>query len=252
MNEIFEFVKKTEKRTFFIQNKELELVLEEGVFPPSTNGSFVARKMVINPGEKVADVGTGTGIIAILAAKLGGIVVGTDISFDSVRLAKNNSILNKVSCNFFKTEYLDSFQEKFDVIIANLPQDIVPRKYVKNIGNDLFETISGGEQGNKHIIKFLKKAKKYMHSNTRLYLPVYTDVIYKPIFKEIINNYSYTVIAVEEYETRNFVRENIGFFLGLRDKGKINIFLKNGKWHAKEYLFEIKLKKDYTEINKSN
>lgn len=212
------------------------------MFPPSINGIFVAENIIINPGETIVDVGTGSGIIAILSAKLGGKVFGTDINDASINLAKDNSIRNNIFGVFKKSEYLNCFSQKFDVIVANLPQDIVHDNYKEYIGDHLFQTISGGTEGNSHIINFLKNAHNNMHNNTRLYLPVYTDVCFKPILKEIQKNYDYKIIASKEYETREFVEYNKELFLKLNAEKKIKIFLKNGKWIAKEYLFELKLK----------
>jgi DNA topoisomerase VI subunit A len=81
-----------------------------------------------------------------------------------------------------------------------------------------------------------------MHFNSRLYLPVYTDVCYKPILKKIYNNFDYRIIASKNYETREFVKDNKSHFKKLNKKNEIKIFLKNGKWFAREYLFELKLK----------
>jgi release factor glutamine methyltransferase len=217
-------------------------MLKEGVFPPSINGCFVAQNIIVNQNETVVDVGTGTGIIAILSAKLGGIVFGTDINDESIELATSNAIKNNVFGEFKKSEYLNCFKQKFDVIVANLPQDIVPKNYEKAIGKELFQTISGGKTGNFHIINFLNIVSKNMHFNSRLYLPVYTDVCYKPILKKIYNNFDYRIIASKNYETREFVKDNKSHFKKLNKKNEIKIFLKNGKWFAREYLFELKLK----------
>ena len=149
---MFQFIKKTESKKYNFQGKEIELLINEKVFPISEGSRLFAENIRINPGEKVIDIGTGTGILAILAAKLNGNVYATDINESSILLAKENSKNNNVSINFKKGSYFADFNEKFDVIIANLPQEIITDKYKKEIGEKLITTISGGKLGNKYIL----------------------------------------------------------------------------------------------------
>lgn len=240
--EIKHFLEKPILKKFFVKNFEIELLLTPRVFPPSVNGLFVAENIIINKQELVADVGTGTGIIAITAAKQKGIVFGTDNNELAVELATKNASKNNVVCEFEQMSYLNETKQLFDVIVANLPQDIVPTSYQKRIGKDLFKTMSGGEEGNSHMLRFLDKAKQSMHDKTRLYVPVYTDIVYKPVIKKIVKNYSHKIIAVKEYEPREFVEQNKELFQKLNEEKKINVVKQNGEWVAKEFLFELKLK----------
>jgi len=70
MVRILHFVQKPEVRENNIQNVKFELEVNEHIFPPSPHGSFFAENMKINAGESVIDIGTGSGFLGILAAKL--------------------------------------------------------------------------------------------------------------------------------------------------------------------------------------
>lgn len=76
---------------------------------------------------KVADVGTGSGILAIAAAKLGAKeVLATDISDESMTATKENAGLNNLTnIKTKKTSLLTDVDGKFDLIVANILAEIL-------------------------------------------------------------------------------------------------------------------------------
>lgn len=75
----------------------------------------------------VVDVGTGSGILAIAAAKLGATeILATDISDESMTAAKQNSALNGLTnIRLQKTSLLADVKGKFDLIVANILAEIL-------------------------------------------------------------------------------------------------------------------------------
>ena len=70
---------------------EVQLQVLPRVFIPLDESLALTRNFVVKPGDRVLDVGTGAGVIAITAAYSGArLVVGLDISPDCVRCAKGN------------------------------------------------------------------------------------------------------------------------------------------------------------------
>jgi len=243
MTRVIHFVKKSEIRKYDIQNVKFELEINNHIFPPSPHGSFFAENMKINANETVIDVGTGSGFLAILAAKLGGQVYGTDNDKDAIKLAKKNADKNNVSIDFRQGNYFANLHKKFDVIVANLPQEIVHKRYQKAIGKQLTQSFDGGPDGNKQVLKFLDTAKNYMHDKSRIYIIVYTVTNYDQTLKKIIKNYNTRLIAFDSGPTKEFIEDNISWYKKLNEVGKIRIFKLGKKWMANEYLFELTLKK---------
>jgi ribosomal protein L11 methyltransferase len=73
----------------------------------------------------VLDVGAGTGVLAIAAARTGArIVVGTDIDAVSVRIAAANARLNRAKCRFRQASGLSDATVKgggpYDLVFANI------------------------------------------------------------------------------------------------------------------------------------
>ena len=76
--------------------------------------------------KQVLDFGTGTGILAILAAKLGAeIVVAIDIDNHSIENAKENVLVNHIENVVLQQR--DSVEEsgKFDIVLANINLHII-------------------------------------------------------------------------------------------------------------------------------
>jgi ribosomal protein L11 methyltransferase len=79
-------------------------------------------------GQRVLDVGTGSGILAIAAVKLGaGTVVATDNDDLAVRVARDNAAVNGVAeaIDFRVTDLLQGIDAQFDLVIANILAPVI-------------------------------------------------------------------------------------------------------------------------------
>lgn len=96
--------------------------------PPSTL-HFTPSTLHFTP-STVLDCGTGTGILAIAALKLGATkAVGYDIDEWSVDNARHNAVINQVDERFTPllgdASVLDTIEETFDVVMANINRNIL-------------------------------------------------------------------------------------------------------------------------------
>jgi ribosomal protein L11 methyltransferase len=90
---------------------------------PTTAMCLRALEELVRPGMRVLDLGCGTGILAIAAAKLGASrVVAVDIDPNAVRAARENAAANGVSPAIDVREgTLEMVEgEQFDIIVANI------------------------------------------------------------------------------------------------------------------------------------
>ena len=97
----------------------------------------------IKPSDTVIDVGTGSGILGLAAAKLGAkSVIMTDIDPVAVEAANRNAKLNKVDgvCKATLTNLLDGIVGSGDIVVANITAEVLAflvkdiRSYVKEGG----------------------------------------------------------------------------------------------------------------------
>jgi ribosomal protein L11 methyltransferase len=75
--------------------------------------------------DKVLDVGCGTGVLAIAAAKTGSpVAVGTDIDEPSARIANENAEINDAKCDFYFADGLSdpriAQHAPYDLVFANI------------------------------------------------------------------------------------------------------------------------------------
>ncbi len=92
-----------------------------------------AIELNYNAGESFLDVGTGTGILAIAAAKLNAIAVAGypsilayDTDIDSIAIAKENAVLNGVGDAIdFRVGSLSRETPVYEIVCANLTLDVI-------------------------------------------------------------------------------------------------------------------------------
>ncbi|MBA3275707.1 MAG: 50S ribosomal protein L11 methyltransferase [Chloroflexia bacterium] len=92
---------------------------------PSTKMSVLGVEQVVKPGDRVFDVGTGSGILAIAALKLGAVSADcVDVETVAVRATRENAGRNGVS-NSLAVELGSAgpgepFQSEYDIVLANI------------------------------------------------------------------------------------------------------------------------------------
>ena len=106
--------------------KNITVKVLPGVFHP---GLFFSSKMLLNfldtlnlHSNALLELGAGTGIISILAAKKGAEVYASDISSKAVENVKMNAVKNNVQINIFTSDLFNNIPDmQFDYIIINPP-----------------------------------------------------------------------------------------------------------------------------------
>ena len=118
---------------YAMQDGDLIIELDPGMaFGTGTHEttSMCIRELekYVNKDSKVFDIGCGSGILAIAAAKLGAKeVVAVDLDEVAVKVAKENVLENKVekSVSVMHGNLTDVIKDKANVIVANIIADII-------------------------------------------------------------------------------------------------------------------------------
>lgn len=91
----------------------------------TTQLCMVALEKYFVAGQSMADIGMGSGILSILAKKMGASeVYGCDNDETVIEVAKENAKLNHVDCKF-ELGTADKIHEKFDFVCANILHNVL-------------------------------------------------------------------------------------------------------------------------------
>ena len=119
--------------------KEDDMVIEIDPGTAFGTGAHETTKLCIlnlkkyqKSGDKVLDLGCGSGILSIAAKKLGAsYVAGTDIDVNAVKASGENAVQNSVEADFYLSNVLEDAEGRkklgndYDVVVANILADVI-------------------------------------------------------------------------------------------------------------------------------
>ncbi|WKZ82428.1 MAG: 50S ribosomal protein L11 methyltransferase [Acidimicrobiia bacterium] len=151
----------------------MDLEISESTFQPSTISTVLAEAIEVAEGDEVIDVGCGSGILSIIAAKLGARrVFGIDSAPDVAELATRNAERHGVGdrITFLHGDLFDPLPAdvQADVIIGDVSG--IPDAIAAESG--WFPSRGGGgPRGSELPIRMLRAARERLRAGGRLFLP---------------------------------------------------------------------------------
>lgn len=144
----------------------LDMADDPEVYPPSEDSILLTESLDIRIGEKVLEIGTGSGIVSIQCALNGADVVCGDINPRAVALARRNAAANGVDIDVRETDVYSNIEGRFDTIVFNLPY--LP---VEDEG-ELAKAWSGGPDGLGPLPRLLEGAPEHLLPDGRVVVVV--------------------------------------------------------------------------------
>jgi release factor glutamine methyltransferase len=156
------------KRVFY---EKYVFDVHSDVYEPAEDSFLFAENLTVNHGDYVLDMGTGCGILGIIAAERASHVVAIDINPKAVRCAKENAKRNGVAAkmSFIQGDLFAPLRtgKKFDLILFNAPY--LPSEHWEG-GAWIERAWAGGVDGRAILDKFLQDFPEYLEANGRLLL----------------------------------------------------------------------------------
>lgn len=150
--------------------KDILYQIHPQVYEPAEDTYLLADNLQVKRMSRVMEIGTGTGIIAILAAKKASRVIATDINPHAIDCAVKNIVTNKTyNVELRKGDLFEPVEgEKFDLILFNTPY--LPSSTDEEIDEELNAAWNGGSDGREVINRFLEDFNDYLNPGGKVQL----------------------------------------------------------------------------------
>jgi len=156
------------KKVYF---RDHVFLVDEHVYEPAEDTFLIAEKMAVTEDDTVLDMGTGCGILAVLAAEKAKSVLAVDVNPYALQCASRNAETNGVKerIDFRRGDLFQSISpnERFSLILFNAPYlPSEPDEEKSWIG----KAWAGGRNGRKILDRFVVDAPNFLAAGGRIQL----------------------------------------------------------------------------------
>jgi release factor glutamine methyltransferase len=151
----------------------MDLMVGRETFRPSTISSLLADALEFKPGAVVVDVGTGSGILSIIAAKLGASkVYGVDAAAETVEIATANAERHGVSdrVEFAQGDMFEPLDPDLEVDVVIGDVSGIPDE-IATVSGWFPSGLSGGPTGAELPMRMIEESKRLLKKGGSLFLP---------------------------------------------------------------------------------
>jgi release factor glutamine methyltransferase len=185
--------------------KKIQLEIPPEVFHP---GFFFSTRLLLRhlanlpvAGKQFLELGAGSGLISIVAAKKGAQVTASDINTIAIAALKENARRNKVKLNIVQSDLFQAIpRQKFDLIAINPPY------YKKNPGTEKEYAWYCGERG-EFFQRLFQELQNFIHTKT-VVMMILCDGCDQQMILTYARYYNFTMKCIATHKNlieRNFI-----------------------------------------------
>lgn len=186
--QVGEFLTMLEKRVnnvpfaYIVGHKEfmkLDFFVNENVLIPRSDTEILVEEAIKCRKNKILDMCTGSGCIAISLAYYleNSKVTAADISFEALKVARKNAMLNEVDVCFVESDLFSDINEKYEMIVSNPPY--IRSDAIENLQYEVQKeprlALDGGESGIEFYERIIPQARQFLENDGVLILEIGYD-----------------------------------------------------------------------------
>ena len=139
---------------------------------PETECLVECIKLSNNKFKKILDMGTGSGCIAIELSKIfpKANVYGSDLSDSALLLARKNNLQTTNKVNFFKSDWFENIEGRFDLLVSNPPYIEKTKPKNRDLKFEPEVALFSEEKGLRDIRIIIMNGREYLTKNGWLFI----------------------------------------------------------------------------------
>ncbi len=144
--------------------REIDIEECELVYPPKEDTFLLLEHLAVVPGERVLEMGCGTGLLSCHISAAGGLLTAADVNPHAVRCTRDNLHRNRLAGEVVESDLFQNVPGRFDLMVFNPPYLAAEEEGV------LERSWAGGRTGLDVLSPFLQGAGEHLRPGGRILL----------------------------------------------------------------------------------
>jgi release factor glutamine methyltransferase len=151
----------------------------ESVYPPREDTYLLIECVEPVAGQRVLEMGCGSGLLSLHCAKMGASVVAVDINQKAVDCTRANLERNHLRAKVDRSDLFSNVVDRFDLILFNPPY------LVGDEEGDLERSWAGGKDGVQILERFLREAPDRLDPGGRIVVLLSSMMMEEPLARTL-------------------------------------------------------------------